>query len=84
MRRHLDVYAEDVNRKFELVAEGLQSLNDKIEREASDIRDEMRRGFADTHAMIKFSHVEPDRRIAKLEDKAEKLEERVDRLESTH
>ncbi|HEX7191808.1 MAG TPA: hypothetical protein VF381_09580 [Thermoanaerobaculia bacterium] len=90
MRRHFDVHAENAQTKFALLAEGQQSLNERLEREASDIRDEMRRGFAETQAMIKFSHAELDRRVITLEqghrtleDKVDKLEDRVDRLESS-
>jgi hypothetical protein len=42
-------------------------LDEKVDREAASIRDEMRRGFADTQAMIKFSHAALDRRIERLE-----------------
>ncbi len=52
----------------------------------------MERGFADTQAMIKFSHAELDRRVRALEGTQRTLEEgltdlqaRVERLEgSTH
>jgi len=46
----------------------------------ADIRAEMRQGFADTQAMIKFSHAELDRRIHGVEDRASMLEERVNKL----
>lgn len=45
----------------------------------------MRRGFADTQAMIKFSHAELDRRVRALEEGLSGLQARVERLEtSTH
>jgi uncharacterized protein YceH (UPF0502 family) len=51
----------------------------------NDIREEMRRGFNETQAMIKFSHVEIDRRVRTLEEAVADLQSRVDRLEdSTH
>ena len=90
LHRHLDIHAESVQTKFDLLAEGQAALSEKLEREASDIRDEMRRGFAETQAMIKFSHAELDRRLVtlehghrSLEDKVDKLEERIDRIESS-
>jgi len=43
----------------------------------------MRRGFADTQAMIKFSHAELVRRIRALEEGFEELQARVERLESS-
>jgi predicted nucleic acid-binding Zn-ribbon protein len=90
MRRHFDVRFEDIETRFDALAEGVQLLDEKVDRGNSDIRDEMRRGFAETHAMIKFSHVELDRRVLALEhghrtleDKVERLEERVDRIDSS-
>jgi vacuolar-type H+-ATPase subunit D/Vma8 len=90
LHRHLDIHAESVQTKFDLLAEGQAELNEKLERETSDIRDEVRRGFAETQAMIKFSHAELDRRLVTLEhghrtleDKVDKLEERIDRIESS-
>ena len=43
----------------------------------------MDRGFAETQAMIKFSHAELDRRISKLEQAFADLQSRVERLETT-
>jgi ubiquinone biosynthesis protein UbiJ len=90
LRQHFDVHAEDVRARFELAAEGLQSLSDKLDRETADIRDEMRRGFTETQSMMKFSHAELDRRVVALEhghqtleDKVERLEDRIERLESS-
>ena len=45
--------------------------------------DEVRALFADTQAMIKFSHAELDRRIRALEDGYADLLVRVERLEET-
>lgn len=66
-RRHFDIVSEGTRHEIRLVAESVAHVNEKVDREAGDIRDEMRRGFAETQAMIKFSHVELDRRIGKLE-----------------
>lgn len=84
IRRHFDVSTEEVKREVQIVAEGLTRLDQKLDRTAADIGDEMRRGFADTQAMIKFSHAELDRRIRALEEGFSDLQARVERLESTH
>jgi hypothetical protein len=55
-RRQFDVVSEATRHEIRLVAESVAGVNEKLDREAGDIRDEMRRGFAETQAMIKFSH----------------------------
>jgi len=82
-RRHFDVVSEATRHEIRLVAESVAHVNEKLDRETSDIRDEMRRGFAETQAMIKFSHVELDRRVGKLEQAFAELQARVERLETT-
>jgi hypothetical protein len=62
-RRHFDVLTEATRHEIRLVAESVGAVHEKLDGEAGDIRDEMRRGFAETQAMIKFSHVEIDRRM---------------------
>ena len=64
----LDYFMDDTTKKFALVHEGLVMLNEKIDREAGDIRSEMRAGFEETHALIRFSHAELDRRVTRLEN----------------
>ncbi len=77
-RKHFDAAAADIHHKFEikteyfdgkiqLVVETVALLDAKVDRETASIRDEMRRGFADTQAMIRFSHAELERRIERLE-----------------
>ncbi len=91
-RRHFDVTAEGLRHEIRLVAEKVTGVDERLSREAADIRGEMRQGFADTQAMIKFSHAELDRRVTSLEDSRRAVEEtvadlqaRVERLEgSTH
>jgi methyl-accepting chemotaxis protein len=60
LRRHFDVAVEHMDTRFDRLAESVALVNEKLDREAADIRVEMRRGFADTQAMIKFSHAELD------------------------
>jgi len=90
MRRHFDVAVEGMNKQIETLAETVMHVDQKLDRTAADIRDEMRRGFADTQAMIRFSHAELDQRVRSLETSHRSLEEtvadlqvRLERLEST-
>jgi hypothetical protein len=67
LRHYFDVSVEQMRDEIKLVAEGVLNVDQKLDREAADIRSEMRQGFADTQAMIKFSHAGLDRRISALE-----------------
>ena len=82
LRLHFDTTAEDMRHQVQLIAERVVMVDERLEREAADIRAEMRQGFADTQAMIKFSHAELDRRIHAVEDRARTLEENVIRLQA--
>ena len=82
-RRHFEVIAERLEKKIDAVAESVAIVDEKLDRETADIREEMRRGFADTQAMIKFSHAELDRRVRALEQAFADLQARVERLEAT-
>ena len=55
-RRHFDVTAESIRNDVKLLAEKVTHIDEKLDRTAADIRDEMRRGFSETQAMIRFSH----------------------------
>jgi hypothetical protein len=55
MKLHFDSTAERFESKFELLSEGIGNVDQKLGREAADIRSEMRQGFADTQALIRFS-----------------------------
>lgn len=91
-RRLFEITTEGLRHEIRLVAEKVMLVDEKLDRESADIRREMRIGFADTQAMIKFSHAELDRRVRTLEENQRTLEDsvtdlqsRVDRLEgSTH
>jgi chromosome segregation ATPase len=92
LHRHFDVVTEATKHEVRLVAESVAHVNEELERRTNALRQEMSRGFAETQAMIKFSHVELDRRVNVLEESHHALEEtvadlqsRVQRLESgTH
>lgn len=89
-RHHFDVASEDTRHQIQLVAESVVATRDEIHRELTDVREEMRRGFVETQAMMKFSHAELDRRVMALEENRRSVEEtlanlqaRVERLESS-
>ena len=67
-RRHFDVAQEAMHGQIQLLAEKVTMVDDRLTREAADIRTEMRQGFAETHALIKFSYNDLDRRVRTLED----------------
>lgn len=80
-RRHFEVLAEGTRKDIQIVAESVLHLNEKLTRTDEKIE----RTAAETQAMIKFSHVEIDRRVRSLEDTVADLQSRVGRLEgSTH
>ena len=68
-RYQFDLTAEDLRHEIRLVAEGVQNVDQRLTREAGDIREEMRHGFAEVHAALKYSHGELDRRIRVLEER---------------
>ena len=75
------VISEDVISKVQLVAEGVATLNGKLDRHI----DENHRQFKETReeilAAVKFSYAELDRRISTLEAEMEELKRRVDKIE---
>jgi hypothetical protein len=83
MRRHFDVTAESFKHQVQLIAEQVSLVDERLIREAGDIRKEMRAGFGETQAMIKFSHDELHRRVLSLEESLADLQARVERLESS-
>ncbi|HEU4889668.1 MAG TPA: hypothetical protein VFV49_17415 [Thermoanaerobaculia bacterium] len=91
-RHFFEISTEATRHEIGLIAEKVTWLDEKFDRHAAESEDRMQRGFADTQAMIKFSHAELDRRVRALEQTQRTLEEsmtdllaRVERLEgSTH
>lgn len=82
-RRHFEVSAEGVKQEVRIVAEAVLRLNERIGHEVGRVDEKIDRGFADTQAMIKFSHAELERRVRMLEQAFSELQSRVERLEST-
>lgn len=98
-RRYFDVAMEGNKHEIRLLAERVTLLDEKLERTNADHEERMQSGFAETQAMIRFSHAELDHRIRSLEQTQRTLEDtqrtleevladlqsRVERLEgSTH
>ena len=91
-RDFFQVLNEGTRHDIGLVAEKVVRLDEKLDSVKIELEERMERGFADTKAMIKFSHAELDRRMSTLEESQRTLEEsvsdllaRVERLEgSTH
>ena len=73
LRRHFDVTAEDFRHQVQLVAEGVDNVNERFDQLTRDMKHE----FAESRAMIQISYSDLDRRLRSLE-------ERVERLESSH
>lgn len=57
IRRHFDVTAERLDVRVDWVVEALSLVDHKVDRNAMEIREEMRQGFADLRAVIKFLHL---------------------------
>ncbi len=82
-RKHFEAVAEGLEKKIDAVAEAVAVFDEKLDRRTDETREEMRRGFSETQAMIKFSHAELDRRVRGLEQAFADLQARVERLEET-
>jgi hypothetical protein len=82
-RRHFDVSTEAVKHEVRLVAEAVAHVDERLARETNRLDEKIDGGFADTQAMIKFSHAELERRLRTLEQAFSDLQNRVERLEAT-
>jgi uncharacterized protein YceH (UPF0502 family) len=82
-RRRFEAVAERIEDRFRVMTDAVKQVRDELGRDGTETRQEMKQGFADTQAMIRFSHAELDRRIGTLEREFAELKARVDRLETT-
>ncbi len=82
IKRHFDVVAEGLRSEIKLVAEALDGKIDAVDAGVGRLEEEMRRGFAETQAMIKFSYAELDRRVSQLETGFANVETRLRKLEA--
>jgi hypothetical protein len=76
-RRLFGEVVENLDTKFELVAEGFSTVVARVDR----MENTMKEGFAEVKAMITFSHADLDRRLRTLEDVVSTLQSRVERIE---
>ena len=77
IKRHFGVIAESLRDEIKLVAEG----HGLVRKDIQTVRGEMRNGFDEMKASIKFSYAELDRRLTFLEDKYKHFEGRLEKLE---
>lgn len=82
IKRYFGVVAEGLERKIQQVAEGVVNLNEKLDREMTTLRQEMRTEFGEVKSMIKFSYTELDRRLGALEEDVVSLKARMERVEA--
>ena len=67
-RRHFDVVAEGMRADVRLVAEGVVSLAERVDRVEENLREEIRETRRDLTALITVSYTDLDRRVRRLED----------------
>lgn len=82
-RRHFEITAEEFKHEVRLVAEAVTQLDQKVGREVGRLNEEVGSGFAETQAMLRFSHAELELRVRTLEQALSELQSRVERLETT-
>lgn len=59
IRRHFDVSTEEVKREIQILAEGISRVDEKLDRTAADIREEMLRSFGATRALLPLHQLHP-------------------------
>jgi hypothetical protein len=72
-KRHAGVLAESMDHKVQLVAEGVNSLQEQLGR----FREEVSHEFRETQAMIRFSYADLQRQIDDLRQRLSLVEERL-------
>ena len=81
-KRYFGVVAEGLRSEIQQVAEGVVNLDEKLDRELTALRQEMRTEFSEVKSMVKFSYTELDRRMMAIESEVTSLKSRMDRLEA--
>ena len=74
LKRHFDVTAESPRSDIRLLGEGVLNGGRRLDQTAQELTSDLKAGFAETQAMIKFSHADLDRRISALEARVDRLE----------
>lgn len=65
--RHFDVVAEGMRADTRLVAEGVSSLSERVDRLEHNLREEIRETRRDLTALLTASYTDLDRRVRRLE-----------------
>lgn len=63
IKRYFGVVAEGLGNDIRQVAEGVANVDEKLDREITAFRQDMKAEFGEVKAMIKFSYAEFDRRL---------------------
>jgi cell division protein ZapA (FtsZ GTPase activity inhibitor) len=66
-RHHFDVVAEGMRADARLVAEGVSSLAERVDRVEHNLREEIRETRRDLTALLTASYTDLDRRVRRLE-----------------
>ena len=66
----IGVTVEGLRGEIRQVAEGVANLDETLDREVTELRQEMKSGFADVTALVKVSYGDLDRRVRILEGNA--------------
>ena len=66
-RRHFDVVAEGMRADVRLVAEGVVSLAERVDRVEENLRQEIRETRRDLTALITVSYTDLDGRVRRIE-----------------
>lgn len=77
--RATHVLIEDLHSKVQTVAEGVVSMNDKLDRH----REETSAQISEVLSLLRLSHSGLDSRVTRLEERTERCESRLDDLEAT-
>jgi phage-related tail protein len=82
LKRHLDIVAESLESKIQLVAEGVVNVDQKLDRRFDALKQEIEKESEETRALIRLSYTELDRRLTTLEGTVAALQSRVDAIEA--
>jgi len=80
-KHYFRIISEGLQSEIKLVAEGVANVNEKLDREVTFLRQEMKSEFGEVKAMIKFSHAELNHRVRTVEESVFSLQSRMERLE---
>ena len=76
------VVSEGVIDQVKLVAEGVATVNEKLDRIHQELKIEIQETRQEVLAAVKFSYAELDKRITTLEKEFLELKHRVEKIES--